>query len=180
MGTLFGQRPSNKLWGSSVAQTRGEIDLRAEMHEILFGSTAKPQRGHWVVYRSIDLTQTTSGVYDEVYRTGVGGQAHPYTDTLVMTRRDPIFAPEQNEAQTPMGLLEGARDGYYFEYNFEPRIEDQIFEIEWSDHTVQPRLGQIPTPYKHKYNIKEVFPFRSDGGRVEYWIAFVNKDRISY
>lgn len=180
MAGLFNHRSNNRLWGSSTKDTRGEIDLRSEVSEILYGSSSKPQRGHYIVYRRIDLNQTVSGVYDEVYKSGVGGLGHSYKDYVIMTRRDPIFAPEDNEAQTPMGLLEGARNGYYFEYTVKPRIQDQIFEIDWDDHTIKPSLSQIPKPYVEKYNIKEVYPYRSDGGRIEFWVAFVNKDFVNY
>jgi len=32
------------------------IDLRAEMHGILFGSNFMVQKGHWIVYRRFDLS----------------------------------------------------------------------------------------------------------------------------
>ena len=179
MARPFSNRTSTKLWGPVIAQTRGEIDMRAEMHEILFGSNSKPQRGHWVVYRRFDMT-TKATTFDEVYREGVGGPSNVYTDTIVMTRRDPILAPEENEAHTPIGLLEGGKNIYYFEYDFLPRISDQIFEVNWADHTRKPLLSQLAEPHLEKYNIKEVFPYRCDAGRIEHWIVATNKDKINY
>ena len=175
---LFGQQYTGGLFGPP-SEAQGEIDLRKEMHDILFGTSSMPQRGHWVIYRRFDLTSYTDD-HDEVYRSGVGGVKHPYTDTVVMTRRDPKFSPESNEATTPMGALEGGHDGYYFEYDFRPRIQDQIFELDWDDHRTKPMLSQLPEPHPVKFNIKEVYPWRLDGGRIEYWIAHVNKDLVNY
>lgn len=158
----------------------GEINLRTEFQNLLYGTPNTPQKGHWVVYRRFDLTQTASGYYDEVYREGVGGPAHPYTDTVVLTRTDPLFDPNKDEAQTPMGVLEGGIFVYYFEYDLRPSIDDQIFEIDWDDHTQKPNLSQIPTPYQDKWNIHSVFPHRADSGRIEYWTTYCNRDRISY
>lgn len=177
---LFDKRGSTRLWGNSTSDTYGEIDMRAEMKEILHGSSSKPQRGHWVVYREFHLDITASGFYDEVYREGVDGPAHEYTDHIVITRRDPVYAPEKGEAETAMGQLIGAKNIYYFEHDFVPRPYDQIFEFTWADHRVTPTFNDIAEPYNDKFNIKEVYPFRCDSGRIEYWVAMVNKDRVNY
>jgi len=176
---LWNYRETSNLWGSSVVDTNGEINLRDEMHELLFGSISKPQRGHWIIYRRFDTTKKTEN-YDEVYRTGVDGHAYEYTDTLIMSRRDPSFSPESHEASTPMGILQGGKDAYFFEFDVEPRPEDQILEFTWDNHTVKPKLNIITDGVYDKFNIKEVFPYRCDSGRIEYWICFVNKDRVSY
>jgi len=131
------------------------------------------------VYRRFDI-QNKSEEYDEVYNEGVGAPAHPFTDMVVLTRRDPLFAPEDNEPSTPMGIMEAGRLIYFFEYNFIPNIDDQIFEIVWADHRIKPKLSQIMKPYKEKYNIKEVNDHRADSGRIEYWTAHTNKDRVNY
>ena len=175
MSTNFNSR----LWGNSQnGSSVTEINLRTEFHNLLYGAGGKPQKGHWIVYRRFDLTQTTED-YDEVYRTGDGGPGHPFTDTVVMTRCDPLITPN-DESETPIGVLEGGVFTYYFEYNFRPNIDDQIFEISWINHRIRPVLSLIQTPYQDKYNIKSVFSYRCDSGRIEYWQVCVNKDRVSY
>ena len=179
MSSLYGRRSTGKLWGSRNAQTKGEIDLRAEIDEIFNGSTSKPQRGHWVIYRRFDMN-TTSKYYDEVYREGVGGPAQTYVDEIVVCRRDPLLQASQGEAETPMGELPGGKYIYYLEHNIVPSIRDQIFEIEWADHTTKPLIHQIPTPYNIKFNIKEVYANRLDSGRVEYWYCHAYIDKVNY
>ncbi len=178
MGGLYGQRSSSQLFSTTSSDSRGEIDLRYELSEILRGSMSKPRRGHWVVYRRFDFT-THSDDYDEVFRTAVSGPSYEYTDTLILVRRDPLVAPEAAEAHTPAGLLPGGRFIYYFEYNLNPDIRDQIFEIEWSDNKITPILSHVPHPYVERHNIKEVVPYRLDGGRVEYFSVYTNKDEVN-
>lgn len=179
MSNLYGKRSSGKLWGASSSQTYGEINLRSEINEILFGSTSRPQRGHWIILRRYDLT-TRSDNFDEVMNEGVGGPGYEYADELVMSRRDPMFGPESAEKYTDPGHLVQGRYVYYFEHDVNPNPHDQLFEIEWTDHRVQPTLSQVPTPYQEKFNIKEVFPHRADSGRIEYWTCIVNSDKINY
>lgn len=176
---LFRNNSKSTLWGGSMSESKGEIDLRKEIHELFYGSSSKPQRGHYIVYRRFDLSKF-SEKYNEVYREGVGGPAFSYTDEVLICRRDQMRVSELNEASTNFGILEGGRHIYFLEYSVKPKPSDQLFEIDWDDHTKKPRIEQIPTPYSDKYNIKECFPFRSDGGRVEYWQLYCNKDRVSY
>ena len=115
MGGLYGQRSTNRLFSSTSSESRGEIDLRAELSEILRGSMSKPQRGHWIIYRRFDLS-SPSEYYDEVLRTGLSGPAYEYTDTLLLVRRDPMASPSAAEAHTPAGFLPGGKYIYYFEH----------------------------------------------------------------
>lgn len=177
---------SSKLWaGRVIKPSLTEIDLRNEMHELLFGSFSKPQRGHWMVYRRFDLTKKVDG-YDDVYKVGanvepghVRGPNYPYVDELVMTRMDPLFSPELNESSMPAGILAGGQYISYVEYDFKPRYYDQLFDIDWDDHRVKPPQSILNGKYERKYNIKEVFPYRGDGGRIEYYIIYSNWDLVN-
>lgn len=178
MSNLFSNRGDGKLWPTSYTQTRGEINLREEFHDLLYGTTSMPQRGHWVVLRKFDMN-TQSANYDEVYRTGVNGPAHPYVDTLYLTRRDPNYLPELAEASATPGILAGGKNLFFFEYNVKPTTNDQIFEIDWDNHLIKPTLSKV-FPYAEKFNLKEVFPHRGDAGRIEFWICIVYKDLVGY
>ncbi|HLD91526.1 MAG TPA: hypothetical protein VI911_11060 [Patescibacteria group bacterium] len=180
---MFNRRTGSKLFsgrssGSSGA-SQGEIDLRVEFAETMFGRNGKPQRGHWVVYRRFDLT-TKSANFDEVYNTGVNGPAYAFADELVITRQDPVFSPEMAESAMPAGLLKGGQSIFYFEYDFRPTQNDQIYELDWDNHMIKPPTSILNGVYTKRYNIKEVFPYRLDGGRVEYYMAFCNTDLINY
>lgn len=136
-------------------------------------------RGHWIVYRRYDLTQT-SEFWDEVYRSGVDGPAYKYIDIPILTRRDPRYQPDMAESSTNIGFLPGGQYVYYFEWDVIPSRIDQIFEINWNDNSIAPHLDEIQTPYVDKFNIKEVFPHRGDDGQPAFWTCFVNLDRINY
>lgn len=182
---LFNRSSSGKLWvGRGADANLQEINLREEFHNLLFGTSSMPQRGHWIVYRRFDTSQYIDG-YDEVYH--VGPQAsgstprdpiHPYTDTFVMTRQDPIVSPEMAESYMPAGVLKTGQYIFYFEYDVRPSENDQIYDIDWDDMRIKPPSNLLNNRYLKKYNIKEVFPYRGDGGRIEYWICHVNWDLI--
>lgn len=183
---LFNRTSSGRLWaGRSSSSSLNEINLREEFHDLLFGSSSEPQRGHWVVYRRFNLASKVAN-YDDVYSVGPdvahGETRRPlynYTDTLVMTRHDPVFSPELAEASMPAGILKGGQSIFYFEYTVRPSENDQIFDIDWSDHRVTPPSTILNGNYLKKYNIKEVFDYRGDGGNIEYWICYVNTDLVN-
>lgn len=180
---MFNRKSNNKLFagrasaGSSASMN--EIDLRKEFRDTLYGTGNKPQRGYWVAYRRFDKTKK-SDFYDEVYNSGINGPTFQYTDELVITRQDPVFSPEMAEASMPAGLLKGGQSIFYFEYSFMPSPDDQIFEIGWNDHQLKPSNTILNGRYLKKYNIKEVFPYRLDGGRVEYYMVYANTDLVNY
>lgn len=160
-----------------------EIDLRKELSIILRGSPGgEPQRGHWVIYRRYDLSRK-SQYYNETTGEGKGGPAWEYTDELWLTRRvqlrsgSSIFSAEQD---APPGLLPVPYITYYFEHTLNPKIQDEIYEFEWADHTVTPTLDKIKTPYTERQNIKLISPYRDIGGRLEYYAILVMGDVVSW
>ena len=183
---LFNRSSSGKLWvGRGVDASLQEINLREEFHNLLFGTSSMPQRGHWIVYRRFDTSQYIDG-YDDVYHVGpqISGSIprtpiHPYTDSFVMTRQDPIVSPEMAESYMPAGVLKTGQYIFYFEYDIKPSENDQIYDIDWDDMRQKPPSNLLNNRYLKKYNIKEVFPYRGDGGRIEYWICYVNWDLIN-
>lgn len=183
---LYNRNSKTRLWdGRTIQPALLEIGLREEFHDLLFGTVDQPQRGHWVAYRRFDTSKQSQG-YDDVYRVGAEvGPGHtrppvyPYVDQLVMTRQDSMFNPEMAEAYAPMGLLKGGQYIFYMEYDFKPDQNDQIFDIDWDDMTKRPPDSILNGKYLKKYNIKDTFAYRSDGGRVEYWIVYTNYDLVN-
>ena len=155
-----------------------EIDLRAELDIILNGGGSEPQRGHWVVYRRYDLTQH-SEYWNPQTNEGKGGPAYVHTDELWITRRvqlrsgSAIFSAEQ---QTTPGLLPVPYDVYYFKHTLAPKIQDEIYEITWDDHTTKPDIDNLPKPFVERHNIQLITPLRDINGRIEYYAILTMSD----
>jgi hypothetical protein len=162
--------------------TQGEgIDLRLEMHWLLYGKESFPMRvpkGHWVVYRRYDRSQK-SLQYSERTQEGVGGPAFKYTDTLLRTRRLPTDRSGLPLDPTKVGLDISDKYIYYFEYTVVPAIGDHIFELVWDDHAKTPTLN-TSLLYKDRYQVKRVHDYRLENGNVQYYITSCQYDEMSY
>ena len=160
----------------------GEIDLRKEFHTILFGNGVDPQRGHWIIYRHMDLTQP-SAEYNPVTGEGKGGTMWKYNDEIRMCRdqvvrsRTTMGAAEQD---TPAGLLPVPYRVFYFEYDLKPQQEDVIFEINWDNHAIKPTLDQVKPPHVERFDIKLIHPNRDLYGRIEYYAIIALGDQVSW
>jgi len=76
------------VYGGVLTQGEG-IDLRAEMHNLLYGSSGKKPKGHWVCLRKYNRNKP-SKFYSYVTHEGVGGPAYEYTDSFIRVRKVPI------------------------------------------------------------------------------------------
>lgn len=181
---LYDRTASGKLWSTrNNNSSTSEIDLRREFHDILYGTTSMPQRGHWVVYRHFNLSSLKEG-YDEVYKVGPvdeNGKRESifnYTDELIITRQDPVFN-SRTDGTMPIGIIDPGSYTFYFEHTFKPKERDQIFDIDWDDHRIKPTNSILDNNYVKKYNILEVFPYRCDNGRIEYWVVNAETDYVT-
>ena len=183
---LFNRTSSSRLWDNKVIQPNLlEVDLRQEFDDLLLGSVDMPQRGYWVAYRRFDYSAPASG-YDDVYRVGnevapgyTRPPIYPYKDELLMTRSDPMFQPMLADNFMQAGLLKSGQYIFYARYDFIPQANDQLFDINWDDMTKRPPDTILNGKYLKKYTIREVYPFRGDQGRIEYWIMYVVYDLIA-
>jgi len=169
---------NTNLYGG-LSQSEG-IDLRVEMHWLLYGKNSAPTtkpKGHWVIYRRFNRTQK-SQFYSERTKEGVGGPAYVYTDELLRTRRVPTDKAGIPLDPVQLGSEITERYLYYFEYTIVPKVGDNIFEIEWSDHSLTPVLGNIV--YKDKYSIKRVHDYRLENGNIQYFITSTQYDEVNY
>jgi hypothetical protein len=165
---------SSNIWSNT---TLTDINLRDEMHTILYGSNTYKRLGHWIVYRRFDRTKK-SEFYSERTHEGVGGPSHLYTDVLLRTRRVPTDRTGLPLDAVKVGLDLSEKDLYYLEYTVNPKIGDEIFEIEWNDHNVTPSLGNIN--YKDRYIIKRTHDYRLEGGNVQYYIVSTQYNEVTY
>ncbi len=173
----------------------GELNIRAEIKQLLEGDDLDPQRGHWVLLRRMDKSQrctcwnrVESGVakfsrdyrkYDEPDEncTICGGEGWIYDDELHIVRRRlvaPAIGLAGQEQATPVGLMNVSYIVYYFKYYVNPKKEDKIIEIE------NDKDGNPVRPYVNEeiHNISIVEPFRDIKGRIEYWRVAVKTEVI--
>jgi len=170
------------LFGS--LSTSDSINLRDELHWILFGTGSKRPLGHWIAYRRFSTTH--SQYWNEATKEGVGGPPFTYIDTPLKTRRVPM----QKKGDQLIPLKPGADIEdvytYYFEYNVNPKVGDSIFELELENHLVTLSsnisssyyIGNIT--YRESYLIKRVHDYRLENGAIQYWMAIAERDQVRY
>ena len=170
------QRSSNSSVHGSIFTTEFSdgINLKDEVHTILYGNASRNPKGHWVIIRHFDRTKK-SKYYNKYSKEGVGGPAHPYTDTLLRMRRRP-YPRSESEDNTKSGEIFSDAYVYYFEYNVTAQIGDQIFELDVSNHSTRPILYNL----KEKYDIKRVDSYREDNGNIQYYTALCKFNNITY
>lgn len=154
------------------------IDLRIEMNRILYGGQGRKPLGHWIVLRRYDL-KNTSDTYIEHTKEGVGGPAYEYTDEILRSRRSSIRASREQLAELKSGVIIEDMLLYYFEYHVHPKIGDDIFELEWNDHSIKP--SSIPdTRFIERYKIEKVLPHRLENGNIQYYSALCEFNQVMY
>lgn len=171
---------NSSLYGGTVTQGEG-IDLRLEMNWLLYGKNIPPYRkpkGHWVVYRRFDRC-TVSENYQSSTKESVGGPGFAYTDELLKTRRVPTDAKGIPLDATKAGIGIGDKYLYYFEYTLKPKRGDQIFEIDWDDHSVAPTQIESLT-YLDRYSVARIHAYRLEDGNIQYYIVSTEFDEVSY
>lgn len=159
--------------GLGTSEAEG-IDLRQEMNLILYGNPWRKPLGHWVVWRHFDRTRR-SDYYNPYSKEGVNGPAHPFTDTLIRTRRMP-YPRSDTEDSLKMGSLFDDKFVYWVEYHVPIKNGDQIYELDVTDHK------DMPTSYNftEKYDIKRIHPYRLENGNIQYYSALVELNNITY
>jgi hypothetical protein len=153
------------------------IDLRDEFDCFVNGDQDNQGHGYWVVYRRFDTSQnsdsynrtTGKGSYYKPTGEGVGGQSYPFEDELVRTNKRALTVTASRfkvEQETPLGNIPVVYRQFYLAHNVAPKQSDLIYEIAYEG--VDEPTG-IEPPYLQAWNINLVEPFRSDGGRIEFY-----------
>lgn len=167
---------NNSLY-SGLSSAEG-IDLRIELHRMLYGHVKAKPKGHWVAYRCYDPT-TKSVYYNECTKEGVGGPAYAYSDRYVRTRQLPVSKRSDQLMEIKPGIDIEDSYVYYFEYNVIPKIGDDIFELSLDDHSITSPIACAYT-FTERYKIKRVHPYRLEGARIEYWMVVAQFDEVNY
>lgn len=170
--------PYNK---STSIQGEGiHIDMRTEMDAILRGDGSTPGQGHWVLYRRFDKT-TRSKYWDTEYRESTGGPSWEFSDEITLVRHTQITAGSLTrffEMELPPGMIHVDFRIYYMEYTVKPKIEDEIYELDWDDHSIKPRVEDLTLPDIAKYNINDMVPLRGDNGRIELYACLCRRENV--
>ena len=166
---------SDSVYGGAFSEAEG-IDLRLEIHAILYGGLGRKPKGHWVVYRRFDRC-TPSKYWNEDTKEGVGGPGYSYSDEILKTRRMPAPRSETDD-RIKAGTVYQDEFVYYLEYTVTPKIGDYIYELNWNDHRLQPSSSQISLD--EKLMIHRVHPYRLENGNIQYWAALCRYDEIRY
>lgn len=166
---------SNTYYPGLTHQGEG-IDLRIEMHNLLYGNVTVSPKGHWVVLRRFNYN-IKSQFYNEATKEGVGGPAYSYTDELLRARRNTLsksFGPDELK----IGGTLVDKFIYYFEYTVKPIVSYEIFELDWDNHLLKPTLGSVN--YIERYKIEKVLPYRLENGNIQYYSVMAQQDEITY
>lgn len=166
---------NNTFYPSFLSQGEG-IDLRIEMQQILYGSSTRLPKGHWVIYRRYDRC-APSQYYKRSTKEGVGGPAYRYTDILLRTRRVPLAKGSDSLNILKAGADIGDTYIYYFTYDLNPSRGDHIMELVLNDHSSRPTEIVFS---EDRYLIKRIHPYRLENGNIQYWIVNAEYDEVSY
>lgn len=153
------------------------IDLRVEMHAILYGGFGKVPKGHWVILRRYDRTRPSVN-YNKQTHEGVTGPAFEYTDELLKTRQVPVAKARDQLAPLKPGIDIENIYVYYLEYTVNPKIGDDILELSWNNHALEPNLNTVKP--LQRFKIERVHPYRLEYGNVQYWMAIGKYDEVTY
>lgn len=167
------------------AVTASELDLRAELDEILFGYESGIRHGHLVLIRHL--------------RRDVDGEPIPCTCQDSFTREaDPDCSYCMNERYLwdetwywTYSMYSGAQSGLSNRLMYMPpgalRVDWRIFffrydtPIRYGDKVVEIKLdmeGEPVVPYARKsiYSSQTIQEYRSDNGRLEYLQIYCRED----
>lgn len=153
------------------------IDLRIEMHAILYGGLGRVPKGHWIIMRKYDRTQP-SQYYDKETHEGVRGPAFQYSDSLLRTRQVPVSKRTEQILPTPPGMDISDSYIYYFEYTVNPKIGDDILELDLPNNRPVPTISSV-TPID-RYTIERTHPYRLENGNIQYWMVLAKHNEVTY
>jgi len=179
------------------ASRRNEVDLRQQFLNLIDGTGAEPQRGHWVLLRRMQKRQRCScwkrigegsskymddnRKYDEPNSECIvcGGEGWLYSEELHKVRRRIVTPPHgmaEMEEQEEFAIMNIPHIIYYFKFYVRPTEHDKIIEID-NDGSGNPVR---PIVKRNIYNITLSEPFRDLNGRIEYWRCAVRKEELKY
>jgi hypothetical protein len=158
--------------------TVGNIDLRAELHKILFGDRNHPGEGHKVLIRRMDSTcpcmleeKGQKHREPDPKCSVCHGEGYAYSEFLCTAWRSLVGSKSgalpASYMATPPGITDIIAHNFFFEYNTELKDIDKIIELNLGVNGALPSsLGELQQ--REKFKILQLITYRADNGRIEF------------
>lgn len=160
------------------------IRVEREIYKMLYGDQLAPPQGHWVLFRWYHVG-IPSKYWDPELKQAIGGPKWKYTTyslrtTYGMGSSAGLSANLRYPAMSGIpGNLDIDERLYLIERCYKPKIGDQIFEYtcDYPDDPDEFLLFAQTYAPNEKYTIKNVFPARTDGSRIVYYLVQAKLDQ---
>lgn len=161
-----------------------ELDLRKELDLIMFGENGGPRHGHLILirhFREVDNhrvsctclnTLTREASNDCIYCDGEGYLWDEYwTWTYSMYSDGPTSLPMRNKFLQP-GKVRKEYKTFFLRFDTVIENWDKIVEV-YLDLDGRP---VVPYTRRYIYELNTLQEYRSDNGRLEYYVAHCRQD----
>jgi len=151
----------------------GEIVLRNELRDFLFGTADSPRRGFYILYRRASKRQLCSCVNPQTREKESGctlcsKMGFVFYDEMIMTYLSNAslrVGVKSLESVDDVGISHPHVPKFYFQHTVDPSMNDEIIVCNQYDD------GTLVTPVEKKrtYNILNVIAYRDINGRIAYY-----------
>jgi hypothetical protein len=175
--------------------TQGNIDLRAELHKILFGDIHHPPQGHKILVRHMtsQCPCMIGGTGSSTWDSDIGekhkepdtkcsvchGEGFVYSDVPYTAYRSMIGSKSgsilASYEETPPGIVAIMGFNYFFEYSTPIADVDKIVELKLDLSGGLPVNNGLANQIE-KFKIIQLINYRADNGRVEFIRAICERE----
>jgi len=179
---------SSSLYSTTIPALPGEIDLRAEIKELLYGSNKEIAKGQIGLLRRMRLDSNEKKILctcvDELTHEPdkdtfcpiCFGEGFLWDEEYITFYKVVISSSEglvRKDDHLKGGISNIPYSFFYVEYFVNPTRYDKLIELEKDLEGGVSRYRRVAA-----YNISFAEDFRSDSGRVEYWRLATVKDSV--
>jgi hypothetical protein len=176
---------------SPVPSSGGELSLRDQMLDILYGTSGGIPKGQKVLVRRMrrdsSENRTLCVCVDHITKEpdidypcpSCSGEGYLWDEELLTCYKTNVSAAKSSRTlfldKEQFGVLSLAQTIFYFDYQVALTKEDRLVIIRLDEE------GTPVVPYIREdlFEINLTYPLRSDRGRIEYWMAYCASKNIS-
>lgn len=146
------------------------IDLRKEFSELIkdYGHDILLQRSDKKMRCRCWNAKYLEASSDCPYCLGAGYVSRIERHTVMRKNATQVVSRPNLLQQTEVGKMWVDAIHYYLSYYTNPQAGDYIYEVGWA--------GDKPSAVLHCYRINDVYAYRGDRGRIEYWGVAVKSE----